>query len=170
MEITIENLKNYRESENKIEFKKGENGNISYNGADKQKPKDRRRSILGYVTALCNEKGGALVIGMSDQYPHKVVGTKQCINGIGKLESDIYRDTRIRVSVRELYDEDKRVLVIEIPSRPSGVFCKPQILKIAKKNPHPHLGKFSLWRLSFSPCCLNHRRAGCNYGAQVCLS
>ena len=50
------------------------------------------------------------------------------------------------------------------------VFCKPQILKIAKKNPHPHLGKFSLWRLSFSPCCLNHRRAGCNYGAQVCLS
>ena len=51
-----------------------------------------------------------------------------------------------------------------------GVFCKPQILKIAKKNPHPHLGKFSLWRLSFSPCCLNHRRAGCNYGAQVCLS
>ena len=51
-----------------------------------------------------------------------------------------------------------------------NVFCKPQILKIAKKNPHPHLGKFSLWRLSFSPCCLNHRRAGCNYGAQVCLS
>ena len=124
MEITIENLKNYRESENKIEFKKGENGNISYNGADKQKPKDRRRSILGYVTALCNEKGGALVIGMSDQYPHKVVGTKQCINGIGKLESDIYRDTRIRVSVRELYDEDKRVLVIEIPSRPSGQVFK----------------------------------------------
>ena len=28
----------------------------TYNGADKQQPKDRRCCILGYVIALCNEK------------------------------------------------------------------------------------------------------------------
>lgn len=54
--LTIAELKNMRESEDYVEFKKGELGNVSYNGADKQQPKDRRRCILGYVTALCNEK------------------------------------------------------------------------------------------------------------------
>ena len=42
-----------RESEEHVEFKKSEHGNVSYNGADKQQPKDRRKCILGYVTALC---------------------------------------------------------------------------------------------------------------------
>ena len=54
--LTIAELKNMRESEDHVEFKKGEHGNVSYNGADKQQPKDRRRCILGYVIALCNEK------------------------------------------------------------------------------------------------------------------
>lgn len=47
-----------RESEDHVEFKKREHGNVSYNGADKQQPKDRRRYILRYVTALCHEKVG----------------------------------------------------------------------------------------------------------------
>jgi ATP-dependent DNA helicase RecG len=64
--ITIEKLKKLKESEDKVEFKKGEGGNISYNGGNKTNPSDRRRCILGYVVALCNESGGYLVIGMSD--------------------------------------------------------------------------------------------------------
>lgn len=102
---------------------------MSYNGADKQQPKDRRRCILGYVIALCNEKGGYLVIGMEDKHPHNVVGTSQCINAVGQLESDIYRDTGIRPDVYELYEEasndsKKRVLVISVPSRPVGKVFK----------------------------------------------
>ncbi|MCR5314787.1 MAG: ATP-binding protein, partial [Bacteroidaceae bacterium] len=46
-------------------------------GAGKEKPKDRRKCILGYVTALCNEGGGRMVIGMHDDFPHQVIGTKQ---------------------------------------------------------------------------------------------
>ena len=127
--LTIAELKNMRESEDHIEFKKGEHGNVSYNGADKQQPKDRRRCILGYVTALCNEKGGHLVIGMEDKYPHNVVGTSQCVNAVGQLESDIYRDSGIRPDVYELYEETqdgskKRVLVISVPSRPVGKVFK----------------------------------------------
>lgn len=74
---TIAQLQQMRESEDHVEFKKGEHGNVSYNGGDKVKPKDRRKCILGYVTALCNEGGGRMAIGMEDEHPHKVVGTRQ---------------------------------------------------------------------------------------------
>ena len=113
-----------RESEDHVEFKKGEHGNVSYNGGDKVKPKDRRKCILGYVTALCNEGGGRMAIGMEDEHPHKVVGTRQNENALGELESNIYRDLGIRVDVYELFDDEAnrtgRVLVIEVPSRPMG--------------------------------------------------
>ena len=124
----IDQLKQMRESEDHVEFKKGENGNVSYNGAGKDKPSERRRCILGYVAALCNEGGGRLVIGMHDSYPHKVIGTKQCENSLGQLESDIYRDMGIRPDIYELYEDEVnkigRVLVIEVPPHPIGKIFK----------------------------------------------
>jgi len=122
--ITIEKLKKLKESEDNVEFKRGEGGNISYDGGSKPKPSDRRRCILGYVTALCNEEGGFLVIGMSDNYPHEVIGTKQNLDSIGELESKIYTDTGIRPIIYELYENSKRVLVIEVPCRPAGKVFK----------------------------------------------
>lgn len=122
--ITIEKLKKFKESEDKVEFKKGEGGNISYNGGTKISPHDRRRCILGYVTALCNEEGGYLVIGMTDNYPHQVVGTGQNLGSIGELEANIYRDTTIRTSIFELFEDEKRVLVIQVPTRPAGKVFK----------------------------------------------
>ena len=121
---TIAQLQQMRESEDHVEFKKGEHGNVSYNGGDKVKPKDRRKCILGYVTALCNEGGGRMAIGMEDEHPHKVVGTRQNENALGELESNIYRDSGIRTDVYELFEDEVnrtgRVLVIEVPSRPTG--------------------------------------------------
>lgn len=122
--ITIDILKKLKESEDKVEFKKGEGGNISYDGGSKPKPSDRRRCILGYVTALCNEGGGYLVIGMTDNYPHDVVGTQQNLDSIGELEAKIYTDTGIRPIIYELYENQKRVLVIEVPCRPAGKIFK----------------------------------------------
>ena len=125
--ITIEKLKRLKESEDKVEFKKGEGGNVSYDGGNKKHP-ERRRCILGYVTALCNEQGGYLVIGMTDHFPHEVVGTNQNFGTIGQLEANIYRDIDIRPTIYELYDgevkRENRVLVIEVPSRPSGKVFK----------------------------------------------
>lgn len=119
---TIPELAQMRESEDHVEFKKGEGGNVSYNGKGKDKPNERRRCILGYVAALCNEGGGRIVIGMHDKHPHAVIGTSQCENGLGQLESDIYRDMGIRPDVYELFEEGtgKRVIVIEVPGRPIG--------------------------------------------------
>ena len=105
--FTIQQLQQMRESEDRVEFKAGEGGNVSYDGRGKTNPKDRRRCILGYVIALCNEGGGRLVIGMHDNYPHRVTGTRQAQDAIGQLESDIYRDTTIRPEIYELYDEEK---------------------------------------------------------------
>ena len=124
--FTISELQQMRESEDHVEFKKGEGGNVSYNGKGKDKPNERRRCILGYVAALCNEGGGLIVIGMHDKYPHAVTGTTQCVNGIGQLESDIYRDMGIRPFVYELFEDvtNKRVLVIEIPGCPTGKVFK----------------------------------------------
>ncbi len=125
---TIARLKNSRESEDRVEFKKGEGGNVAYDGGSRTEPAKRRRCILGYVVALCNEGGGALVIGMEDRWPHSVVGTRQCENAIGDLESCIYRDTGIRPDVYELYEDEVqkqgRVLVIEVPGRPIGKVYK----------------------------------------------
>jgi ATP-dependent DNA helicase RecG len=117
--ITIDKLKKLKESEDKVEFKKGEGGNVSYDGGGKKHP-ERRHCILGYVIAICNELGGYLVIGMTDNYPHEVIGTNQNLGTIGELESNIYRDTEIRPTIYELYESERRVLVIEIPSRPAG--------------------------------------------------
>jgi len=123
---SIEELRVMRESEDHVEFKSGKGGNISYNGAGKENLKDRRRCIIGYVVALCNEGGGRLVIGMHDKHPHEVTGTKQAENGIGKLESNIYKDLKIRTDIYELFEEqtNNRVLVIEVPPRPIGKLYK----------------------------------------------
>ena len=125
---TIAELQQMRESEDHVEFKKGEYGNVSYNGGGKERPKDRRKCILGYVTALCNEGGGRMVIGMHDKHPHQVTETKQNENALGELESNIYRDSDIRTMVYELYEDEAnksgRVLVIEVPSRPIGKVYK----------------------------------------------
>lgn len=122
--ITIEQLKTLKESEDKVEFKRAAQGNFAYDGGSKPNPKDRRKCILGYVTALCNEGGGYLVLGMEDAFPHQVVGTRQNEEAIGELESNIYRDTLIRPSIYELYEDETtkegRVLVIDVPARPIG--------------------------------------------------
>ena len=118
--ITIAELKLLKEAEHKIEFKEAKGGNFSYNGGSKPDPKDRRRCVLGYVTALANEGGGYLVFGIHDKHPHQVTGSTQSTGATGKLEQDIYRDKGIRVETAELYEDDKRVLVIKVPGRPVG--------------------------------------------------
>ncbi len=123
--MIIQELIHLKESEDNIEFKEAKGGNISYNGGDKPEPKKRRRCIIGYVTALANEGGGMLVFGIKESSPHIVVGSKQCEGNTGKLCADLYRDTGIRVEPEELFDEEEnRVLIIHVPSRPIGKIYK----------------------------------------------
>lgn len=123
--MTIEELIHLKESEDKVEFKQATGGNVSYNGGSKPDPSDRRRCILGYVTAFANEGGGYLVFGIKESTPHIVVGSNQSLGSLGQLEASIYSDTGIRVSTQEIFNTDgKRVVVIRIPSRPTGKVYK----------------------------------------------
>lgn len=113
-----------KESEDGVEFKAAKN-NFKYAGGANTAPKDRRHCVLGYVTAFCNEGGGMLVLGISNEIPHSVVGTNFSEGWERKLEDDIYRDTdKIRVRTEVMYEDAKRVLIIHIPKRPFGKAMK----------------------------------------------
>lgn len=109
-----------REREDHIEFKEAKH-NYPFAGGSHSDVKERRKCVLGYIVALANEKGGRLVLGMADKIPHEVVGSDFAKDCVGQLEDEIYRRLYIRVHCEELYNVDhKRVLVINIPSRPIG--------------------------------------------------
>ena len=117
---TIEELQKLSEREDHIEFNKAEL-NYPFAGGQKTDPRDRRHCVLGYVVALANERGGRLVLGMADARPHKVVSSDFAVNETSNLEDEIYERLHIRVRTEELYDEkQRRVLVINVPSRPVG--------------------------------------------------
>lgn len=116
----ISKLALLREREDHIEFKEAKH-NYPFAGGNHSDVKERRKCVLGYIVAFANERGGKLVLGMADKMPHTVVGTDFAIDKVGQLEDEIYRRLYIRVHCEELYDVDnKRVLVINIPSRPIG--------------------------------------------------
>ncbi|MDR2680107.1 MAG: ATP-binding protein, partial [Tannerella sp.] len=72
------------------------------------------------VSALANEGGGYIVLGVRESAPHEICGSSAFEGQKGKLEQDIYRDLKIRIRTQTLYEGVNRVLVIEIPSRPIG--------------------------------------------------
>lgn len=117
---TIQELSVLREKEDHIEFKEASH-NYPFAGGQHTEPKDRRHCVLGYIVALANERGGRLVLGMTDKIPHKVVGSDFAANETGALEDEIYERLHIRVRAEELYDNaQRRVLLIHVPSRPIG--------------------------------------------------
>ncbi|MDR0681634.1 MAG: putative DNA binding domain-containing protein, partial [Dysgonamonadaceae bacterium] len=117
--MTVKEIKKLRETEDRVEFKEAKR-DFNFAGGSHVDPAERRKCILGYIVALANEGGGLLVFGMTDKYPHKVVGTAFAKDKTGALENEIYDRLAIRVNIEELFEGDKRVLVFKIPSRPVG--------------------------------------------------
>ena len=91
-----------------------ENEQIEYKTASKQYS---IKDTIRYCVALANEKGGKLILGVDDN--RKIVGS-EAFSDIGEIKSKILNKLNIRVDVDELYDDGKRVLVFNIPSRPIG--------------------------------------------------
>ena len=123
--MTIQEIKRLRETEDKVEFKQAKQ-DFNFNGGKRSDPADRRRCVLGYVVALANEGGGLLILGVKEnkQLPHEIVGTAFAEDKVGEIQDEIYKRLSIRVEVEELFDDDKRVLVFHIPSRPIGSTLK----------------------------------------------
>lgn len=122
--MTIQELQYLKESEDKVEFKEAKN-NFPFNGGSHKEQENRRKCYLGYIVALANEGGGKLIFGMSDAFPHTVVGSNFANGKIGELEDAVYEKLEIRIRLEELYDENGlRVLVSHIPTRPIGKMLK----------------------------------------------
>ncbi|MFP4054093.1 MAG: helix-turn-helix domain-containing protein, partial [Phycisphaerae bacterium] len=90
-----------------LEFKKAE-GNFKFG------------RVLDYCVALANERGGILVLGVTDSPPRRICGTK-ALRSPEKVSADITAQIGLRVVVNEISTSDGRVLVLEVPSRPTGV-------------------------------------------------
>ena len=78
--------------------------------------------LLQYCVALANERGGHLVLGVTNKPPRRIVGTNAFAipPGLDTIKARIREKLRIRVDVVELSHPDGRVLVFDIPSRPMG--------------------------------------------------
>ena len=119
--MTVQEIIKLRETEDKVEFKEAKR-NFNFAGGSHADPVERRKCVLGYIVALANEGGGLLVFGIKEKKepPHDIVGTAFAEGLIGELEDKIYEHLSIRVRIEEIFDNDKRVLVFNIPPRPIG--------------------------------------------------
>ncbi len=72
-----------------------------------------------YCVAIANEGGGALILGVEDAPPRRVVGTAAFQNPVETAER-LYQALHFRVDIETVVHPDGRVLVFTIPGRPQG--------------------------------------------------
>ena len=82
-----------------------------------------RWDVVRYSVAIANEKGGHLILGVTNQAPRKVVGTKAfpTTEDINDIKLLVRKEGHVDVKIDELVYSGRRVLVFTIPSRPIGV-------------------------------------------------
>ena len=79
--------------------------------------------VVRYSVAISNERGGHLVLGVTNEAPRKIVGTAAFLsaNDINEIKLFVRKEGHVDVRIDELTYSGKRVLVFTIPSRPLGV-------------------------------------------------
>jgi ATP-dependent DNA helicase RecG len=80
-------------------------------------------NLLKYCAALANEGGGKLILGVSDQRPRRITGTR-AFSQPERTRTGLIEKLRLRVDVDVLYPPEGRVLVFTAPQRPVGVPIK----------------------------------------------
>jgi ATP-dependent DNA helicase RecG len=76
--------------------------------------------LVKYCVAIANEGGGAMILGVTNNRPRKVVGT-QAFEDLERTKSGLFARLRLRIEVEAIQHTDGRVLVFEIPARPIGM-------------------------------------------------
>jgi len=76
-------------------------------------------TLKEYCVGIANAGGGHLVLGVSDKQGHPVVGTHAFPNVL-KVCHDLLDQLNFRTDLHEVIHPDGRVLVFDIPPRPSG--------------------------------------------------
>lgn len=76
--------------------------------------------LYEYCVAIANEGGGHLLMGIRNEPPHEVVGTKAFNDPVGIAEK-ILQKVGFRVDVEQIQHPQGRVVVFSIPGRPKGM-------------------------------------------------
>ncbi len=106
MSISIEQIDNWLDDSESphLEFKKAVN-NFSHT------------KLCEYCVGISNAGGGHLILGVTDECPHRVVGTTVFTN-IASITAEINSVLEFSVQVEEVIHTNGRVVVFIIPSRP----------------------------------------------------
>jgi ATP-dependent DNA helicase RecG len=75
--------------------------------------------LVDYCTALANEGGGRMILGVTDKAPRRVVGTK-AFDVPERTVAGIHERLHLKVTFDEVTHPNGRVLVFHVPSRPVG--------------------------------------------------
>lgn len=79
--------------------------------------------LLKYCAALANEGGGKVILGVSDQRPRRIIGSR-AFTQPERTRAGLIEKLRLRVDVDVLSPPEGRVLVFTVPPRPVGVPIK----------------------------------------------
>lgn len=107
----------YTSSEIDALLREREDEHLEFKEAKNQYDFDK---LAKYCSALANEGGGKIVLGVTDKMPRHVVGS-QAFPNVPKIKSALIEVLNLRVEVDKITHRDKRVLVFIIPSRAVGV-------------------------------------------------
>jgi len=76
--------------------------------------------LVKYCVALANEGGGQIILGVTDTRPRRVVGTR-AFSELARTKAGLMDRVPLRIEASELPDPNGRVLVFQVPSRPTGM-------------------------------------------------
>ncbi len=76
--------------------------------------------LVKYCCALANEGGGEMVLGVTPDFPRRVVGTAAFVPK-ERTESGLMERLHIRINAEELNWQGKRALIFHVPARPVGM-------------------------------------------------
>ncbi len=79
-----------------------------------------KEKLMQYCCALANERGGKMVLGVTDKIPRQIVGTK-AFPDPGELVYLVAEQLHMRIEYEERDEEGRRVLILHVPSRPLGL-------------------------------------------------
>ncbi|MEX0829894.1 MAG: ATP-binding protein [Nitrospirales bacterium] len=76
--------------------------------------------LVRYSVALANERGGRLILGVTDKHPRKIVGS-QAFQDLERTKHSLTERLRLRIDVEAFQLPEGRVIVFQVPPRPIGM-------------------------------------------------
>jgi ATP-dependent DNA helicase RecG len=75
--------------------------------------------LARYCSALSNEGGGWLILGVSDKKPRVIIGTR-AFGDLNHCKLTLAQKLRQRIDLQEVNSPQGRVLIFHAPARPRG--------------------------------------------------